>query len=168
MKHLYFVRHGQSQANVDRVFAGHNNTPLTELGKKQAEAAGEHAKSLHINHIIASPIKRAHDTALIIAKKIGLPETNIEFNNLLMERSYGSAVGLTWDTNIDGFTDIETMDSVAERAHLALRHILALPYETILVVSHGTFWQKLYMETHPHEVVGDADEPDNAEISKLI
>lgn len=168
MKHLYFVRHGQSQANIDRTFAGQANTPLTALGKKQAQTAGEAAKKLGIDHIISSPLSRAHDTARIIAKAIGYPEDKIELNNFLMERSYGSAAGLSWDINIDGFTDIETMDSLADRARLALAHILTLPYPTILVVSHGTFWQKFYMEIHPDKLVGDADEPDNAEISKLI
>lgn len=168
MKHLYFVRHGQSQANVDRVYAGQDNSPLTEHGKLQAKLAGEHAKMLSIDHIISSPLKRAHDTALIVAKEIGLPEERIEFNNLLMERHVGSARGHSWDVDLDGFTDVETLDSLAERAHMAYQHICSLPYDTILVVSHGTFWQKLYMETHPGEAVDDADEPDNAEISKLI
>ena len=168
MKHLYFVRHGQSQANVDRVFAGQNSSPLTELGKKQAKLAGQHAMSLNIDHIIASPLKRAHDTALIIAREIGLAEEKVEFNNLLMERGVGSATGLSYDINLDGFTDVETLDSLAKRAHLALQHIQSLPYDTILIVGHGTFWQKLYIETHPGEIVGDADEPDNAEISKLL
>jgi len=168
MKHLYFVRHGQSQANVDRIFAGQFDTPLTALGKEQAGHAAQQAKKLAIGHIISSPLSRAHDTAKIIAAAIGYPIENIELNSLLMERGFGSAVGLSWDTNIDGFIDVETMDSVAARAHLAYKHIQALPYDTILVVGHGTFWQKFYMEIHPGKIVSDEDEPDNAEISKLV
>lgn len=168
MKHLYFVRHGQSQANVDRVFAGQANTPLTAIGREQAKVAARHAKGLGIDHIISSPLSRAHDTAMIIAETIGYPVDKIELNSLLMERSFGSAVGLSWDTNLDGFTDIEAMDSVATRARYAYNHLRALPYDTVLVVGHGTFWQKLFMEIHPDTVVGDADEPDNAEVSKLV
>lgn len=170
MKHLYFVRHGQSQANVDRVFAGQFDTQLTALGIKQAKIAALKAKGLQIDHIISSPLSRAHDTAKIIAGAIGYPMDKIELNSLLMERGYGSAVGLPWDTDIDldGFADIETMDSVAERAHLAYNHIRILPYDTILVVGHGTFWQKFYAAIHPGKVVTGADEPDNAEISRLI
>ena len=38
MTTLLLVRHGQSQANLARTFAGHANPDLTDLGKQQAEA----------------------------------------------------------------------------------------------------------------------------------
>ena len=37
MTTVIFVRHGQSTANLERIFAGHTDAPLTELGHKQAE-----------------------------------------------------------------------------------------------------------------------------------
>lgn len=170
MKHLYFVRHGQSQANVDEIRAGRLDSPLTALGRQQAKQVGAAAKSLGIDYIVSSPLQRARDTAMIIADTIGLPADRIEILDLLVERDYGSATGSPWSTDFEhgDYKNVETMASVAKRAHLAYRHIAAFPYETILVVSHGGFWQKLYMETHPGEIVGEADEPDNAEISKLV
>jgi probable phosphoglycerate mutase len=171
MKRLYFVRHGQSQANVDRVFAGQSDTPLTSLGRQQAEQAGSQAKILGIDHIISSPLSRAHDTAKIIAGIIGYPVGAIELNRLLMERGFGSATGQSWDIEgdvADRFANVETMDSVAARASLAYQYIRQLPYETILVVGHGTFWQKFYLAIHPDSVVTAADEPANAEISRLL
>lgn len=164
------MRHGESQANVDRIFAGQFDTPLTTRGREQAKLAAQHAKGLNIDHIISSPLSRAHDTAKIIAKTIGYPLNKIELNSLLMERGFGSVAGKSWDADLDldGFNDVETMDSVADRAHMAYAHIAALPYATVLVVGHGTFWQKFYLSIHPGQVVGDADEPDNAEICKLI
>lgn len=71
---IYFVRHGQSQANVDNVFAGPRlSAPLTTIGKKQAEAAGQRIldEKLRIGRIITSPIERAHETAQFIARTIG-------------------------------------------------------------------------------------------------
>ena len=41
MSHWIFIRHGESVANKARVFSGHQDVPLTELGKEQAAAAGE-------------------------------------------------------------------------------------------------------------------------------
>src|SRR5438094_3764353 len=113
MKQLYFVRHGQSKANVDRVFAGQSDTPLTVEGRNQAKAAGKAARGLGIDHIITSPLGRAHDTALLIALEIGFRVDKIELNSLLMERSYGSAEGTPWETDldIDGIVDVETIDS---------------------------------------------------------
>ncbi|MGH7241273.1 MAG: histidine phosphatase family protein [Candidatus Saccharimonadales bacterium] len=168
MQRLYFVRHGQSQANVDRVFAGQADTPLTAQGREEAQHAIDEVRSLGIDHIISSPLSRTYDTAKIIAEGIGYPTDRIELYDVLMERSFGSAVGLSWDNDISDVADVETMKSVAARARQAFDYIVTLPYETILVVGHGTFWQEFYMTAHPDQKVGDADEPKNAEISRIV
>src|SRR5690348_5787824 len=89
MKHLYFVRHGQTQGNVNRLWSGTTETPLTDEGRAQAKRAGEHAKSLGIDHIVCSPLGRAKDTAAIIAKEIDFPIKDIEHNSLFIERHFG-------------------------------------------------------------------------------
>jgi probable phosphoglycerate mutase len=168
VRQLYFVRHGQSQANVDRVYAGQLDTPLTLLGREQAVIAGEAARELSIDHIISSPLSRTRDTALIIAETIDYPKDSIEYLDLLVEQGYGSAVGLSWDEDISGYDDIETMESLAERAHMAYEYLKTLPQDVVLVVGHGTFWQKLYTTIHPDTVVSSKDEPANAQIVQLI
>ena len=35
---LYFTRHGQTKANVEKRFSGDKDTPLTELGRAQAQS----------------------------------------------------------------------------------------------------------------------------------
>jgi broad specificity phosphatase PhoE len=76
------------------------------------------------------------------------------------------------DYDIDGFIDIETTDTILERARLALEHIKSLDAESVLVVSHGAFGRALRSLTHPHlpfEPVGnDKTRFNNAEIVKLI
>lgn len=168
MQRLYFVRHGQSQANVDRVFAGQVDTPLTAQGRTEAHEAIKKVKPLEIDYIIASPLSRTRDTASVIAEGIGFPVGTIEFNALFMERDLGSAAGLSWDDDISGLSDVETMESVAQRASQAYDYIVGLPYQNILVVGHGTFWQKFYMAAHPEQTVTDADEPHNAEVSQIV
>jgi probable phosphoglycerate mutase len=37
---LYFARHGQTEANVEKRFSGYKDTPLTELGLTQAAQVG--------------------------------------------------------------------------------------------------------------------------------
>lgn len=139
MKHLYFCRHGRSEGNEAGVYSGHTDTPLTEEGREQARLAGEYARSLHIDHIIASPLSRAHDTARIIAKEIGYPSGKIELNSLIMERNFGSLEGKTWtpDFNVDGIADVETHESLKKRVQLAYEYIQSLSAQNILVVSHG-------------------------------
>ena len=69
---LIFVRHGQSEANLQKVFAGHTNTPLTELGHRQAERTAAFLKEYPISHIYASDLDRAMQTAEPTAKSHGL------------------------------------------------------------------------------------------------
>lgn len=139
MKKLYFVRHGLTEMNVLGIFSGHTETPLTEEGRQQAKQVSEHAKNLCIDYIISSPSSRAHDTAKIIAKEIGYPVKDIHTNSLLMERHFGQLEGKPWepDLDIDGIADIESIDTLLERAGLVLKFLKTIPADNILVVSHG-------------------------------
>lgn len=173
MKHLYFCRHGESEANVAGVWSGQLETPLTANGRKQAKAAGQAAKDIKIDHIMCSPLSRAHDTAKIIAGEIGFPLDALEINSLLIERHFGQMEGQPWsiDTDVDGFIDAETQDSVMNRAHLVLEHLETLPYDNILVVSHGSFGRALRTMVFPDFpfIQGDpATRFPNAQIVQLI
>ena len=72
MTKMIFVRHGQSQANLDRVFAGQTDTVLTELGKLQAERTALLLKDYQIDAIYSSDLTRAMQTAIPTAKTQGL------------------------------------------------------------------------------------------------
>lgn len=146
MKHLYFVRHAVSEMNEAGRWAGmHSMSPLTPEGHVQARQAGQHAQTLKIDHIVSSPLERAHHTARIIAKEIGYPEHKIELNSLLVERDFGALEGKPWspDLDVDGFADVETVDSLHERAHLIYQLLLTLPDDNILIVSHGAIGRAL-------------------------
>jgi broad specificity phosphatase PhoE len=161
MKHLFFARHGLSQMNVAGLLSGSTDTPLTGEGRRQARQAGIAAKGLGIDLIVSSPLSRAHETAQTIAKEIGYPLKDIHTNQLLVERHFGELEGKPWkpDLNLDGITDIETVDTLLERAHLALKWLEQLPAQNILVVSHGSFGralrsivQKEFPFSHPHRL----------------
>ena len=71
---LYFVRHGQSEANVQRVISNREVPhPLTELGRQQAEALARSLAEVLLAAIYSSPIMRAAQTAQIVATVKGLP-----------------------------------------------------------------------------------------------
>lgn len=139
MTHLYFVRHGLSQLNAEGRVAGHTDTPLTLKGKQQATKAGQSAKNLEIEHIISSPLSRAYDTAKIIAEEIGYPTDKIEINPLFIERNFGAMEQqpYTPDIDYDGIADAERIDVFLGRAEQAIKYLHSLPYNKILVVSHG-------------------------------
>ena len=152
MKHLYFIRHGLSELNKERRWSGgQSNTPLIPEGRAQAKAAGITAKTYNIDYIISSPLSRAYDTAKIVAQEIGYPIDKIERNSLLIERDFGSLEGQPWqpDFDLDGVSDVETIDSILERATLTLEHLYGLDAEVILVSGHGTFGRAFRHIIHP-------------------
>lgn len=169
MKNLYFCRHGLSQLNLEGRWAGSTETPLTDEGRAQAEAAGEKANELGIDYILCSPLSRAHETARIIARKIGYPEDQIDVNSLVVERHFGELEGEPWqpDLDLDGFADIETMDTIKERAKLTLEHLGTIDADNILVVSHGQFGRVLRHMVHPELPIKGSPRFGNAEIVQL-
>ena len=151
MKHLFFVRHGLSEMNKQGVYSGQTETPLTLEGIEQAKMAGQYAKKLGIQKIVCSPFSRAYDTGKIIAEAIDYPLTDIELNSLFIERNMGVMEGQPWspDLNIDGFADVETVDSLFERAKLGLEFLESLSEDVVLVVSHGSTGRMLRHILHP-------------------
>lgn len=152
MKTIYFVRHGESELNVARKVAGHTETPLTKEGRAQAKRAGKQAKDLGIEHIISSPLERAHDTAKIIAKEMKYPVSKIEVNPLFIERFFGAMEAQPYkpDTDYDGIADAELTHLFLARAEQAVAYLKSLPYSKILVVSHGATGRALR-----HHIVAD-------------
>jgi len=59
---------------------------LTEVGLKQAAELVEQVKGLGIRRVISSPLKRAHQTAEVVAAALALP---VEIDEYLREQSYG-------------------------------------------------------------------------------
>lgn len=94
---FYLVRHGQSEANVHRIIAGHGEYPLTDLGKEQAKSLGQEflKKGIKFDAVYASDIVRASETVNIIGKEIGFK--NITFDKRLREGAAGVFKGKYWD-----------------------------------------------------------------------
>ncbi len=79
MTRLYLARHGESDANVQRVFANRGEgPPLTNRGRQQASALARQLAGHGIQHVYASPLLRARQTASIAARRLGVPCTTSE------------------------------------------------------------------------------------------
>ena len=71
---LYFVRHGESEANTQHVISNREGPfGLTEPGKKQAGILAENLKDIPITAILSSPIRRARETAHIVSQPFHIP-----------------------------------------------------------------------------------------------
>jgi probable phosphoglycerate mutase len=71
---LYFVRHGESEANIQHVISNYGSPfGLTERGRQQVQLLAERLKDLPITTMYSSPVLRAMDTADILYQALGLP-----------------------------------------------------------------------------------------------
>jgi probable phosphoglycerate mutase len=92
------IRHGETLWNVDSRIQGHLDIGLNETGRWQAERLGMALKDEPITAIYASDLSRAHDTALAVSRRTGVP---VQAEPGLRERSFGEFEGRT-------FAEIET------------------------------------------------------------
>lgn len=184
MKQLYFVRHGESEANAKGVW-GPLDTVLTDNGRWQATAAGCDARErgLDFDHIISSPLPRTHETARLIADELDYNVHNIELMPSLAERKWGKLSGVPhkqfFDAgktyrDIDNVEDAESLEALQMRASNVLNHLYERPEENILVVGHAAFGRALRraINGQPHEAEYDGSFADqripNAQIIRLI
>ena len=97
---LYFARHGQTEANVEKRFSGNKDTPLTPLGLGQAAQVGHILKrelgDARGYQFISSPLARAIATMKIARQTMGLPEEGFATDNRLKEINLG-----VWDQLTD-------------------------------------------------------------------
>ena len=98
---LYFSRHGQTEANLQKRFSGKKDTPLTALGREQAHEIGQVLKrELGVKPsiaCIASPLQRARTTMEIARGVLELPREGYTTDPRIQEIDLGSWDQLTDD-----------------------------------------------------------------------
>lgn len=147
------LRHGQTNWNIDFRLQGVTDIPLNETGIEQARVAGEVlAKSSEDGQvwdlILASPLSRARDTAVMVGDALGIPGVSIE--ELLLERSFGEAEGLSheeWKAKYNDTNHVpggETVEQLEARAWILLQRLLDHHEgKRVLTVSHGALIRTL-------------------------
>lgn len=91
---FYVVRHGETEWNGKGLLQGHLDSPLSDLGLRQAEALAGHFLTCQWDLIVSSDLYRAYHTAEIIR---GGSNKEIVSDKRLRERNLGIAQGLTLD-----------------------------------------------------------------------
>ncbi|HUF97208.1 MAG TPA: histidine phosphatase family protein [Ilumatobacter sp.] len=130
---VLLLRHGQSEWNARGLWQGMADSPLSALGREQADiiAARLAALPYDFTSVWTSDLSRAHATAATIADALGVPEVFIDAN--LREAHAGAWQGLTqddirrdWPGYLDAHMrppDFELYESVVTRALVALGNI---------------------------------------------
>ena len=145
---ILLARHGETEWNRLGRWQGHADPPLNETGRSQAAALAERLEGDGIAAVYSSDLRRASETARIVAGRLGLEVTE---DRALREIDVGSWSGLTRDEvrerYPDGFArwlageighDGETREQLAARVIPTVERIAhAHPGATVLVVTHG-------------------------------
>lgn len=146
---ILLVRHGETDWNRERRFQGHADRPLNAVGRAQAEKLAALLAHESVAAIYSSDLERAHGTALIVSRKLGVP---VATDPALREIDVGRLEGLTYPEVVSRWPDFhdreaelgfawaggETFDELAGRALAALERIAGThPGQTVVTVGHG-------------------------------
>ena len=99
---ILLIRHGQSEGNAARRFGGHTATPLSALGRRQADATARALGREAIAAIYSSDLLRAVETAAPLARALDL---ELKQTGAFRERSVGRMEGLTFEEAARAYPD---------------------------------------------------------------
>ncbi len=140
MTTILLARHGETDWNREGRLQGHLDPPLNDRGRAQARELACDVAAEAIEAVYTSDLRRAAETAAIVAAAFGLPVT---VDQRLREIDLGSWAGLTRadiEERFPGATahDGETRDEHRERVLASVREIAGRhPQGRVLVVTHG-------------------------------
>ncbi len=159
-KRIYFIRHGQTEANVTET-TQEPTSSLSKEGIKQTDILAQRTLKLNFDFIISSDYERAEITAQNIHKKTNKP---LEFSELFREyrrpsEFFGRPIGELGGDKITSkglaqieesfnnkgwhYSDEENFFDLKERALKALQYLEEHKGTNLLVVTHGNFLRTL-------------------------
>jgi len=145
------LRHGQTVLSIDKRFSGRGDQELTELGRTQAAAAAVRLAGSGATAVVASPLRRAQETAALTAAALGV---DVLTEPGLAETDFGDWEGYTfsevrakWPRELEAWlasTAVappygESFDDTAIRVRQARDRVLREHGgRTVVLVSHVT------------------------------
>ena len=168
--HLGLLRHGQTDWNINFLLQGVTDIPMNQTGIEQVKLAAQAIRAEDWDVILTSPLSRARQTAEIIASQHGY--TEIIEQELLIERSFGEAEGLSHEqwrakySNLDVIPGGESRTQLAERSKLLLETISKeLAGKRVLAISHGALIRTLIAIASNNELPRDGERLGNASLN---
>ncbi len=150
MATIYLLRHGQTSWNKDPRFRGRKDVPLSEEGKREAEAAADFLETAGVTRLYSSPLSRAAGTLAPLAGRLGLEVTPFQD---VIDMDFGEWEGLSIGDAEKRYPDLfelwknqpekitfpggESLDVVQARAMRGVSRLaVEFPEETIALCSH--------------------------------
>lgn len=160
---FYLVRHGESVSNSQGRIQGHTDSPLSELGRAHALAAGRWLAERGVDKVTSSPLSRARETAQAIASRAGTSEPMLLDELMELDTGVLSGRSIAELPEIDpefyrrfrvhsweAIPQAERIESLRRRAARVWDRVLELARKgsrRIVCVSHGGFIQWLVKST---------------------
>lgn len=149
MAELILVRHGETAWNFEKIYRGRSDVDLDEVGIKQAKLLGKYLSNYGLEAIHSSPLKRALDTANIIARyqkiDVQIAEGLVDFDygewqclpEQEVERLYPALLN-EWRNNPHKvrMPGGESLEDVRERAIEVVNDVLSNYQRGVVLVSH--------------------------------
>lgn len=137
MTTLYLVRHGETVDNAARIIQGQRHGELSPTGVAQMEELAGLLSDTQFDVIVSSDLKRAYESATILADKMNL---NVTTKSLLRERDWGDFTG-RYIPDLKGLPlpeNVEKMDDLFSRAKTFLDWVKTnFPDMVVLAIGHG-------------------------------
>ena len=166
MTQLYLVRHGETIDNARQLMQGQTQGCLNDTGRQQAEALSEELKDEHFDAIVSSDLRRAIQTAEVLAAPHGLP---VVTTPLLRERDWGDFTG-RYSPDLKGLDfpeNVESLEQLLARAGRFLDFIRRnYPGQQVLAVGHGII-NKAVQAVHYGKKMREVQRMKNAEVRVL-
>ncbi len=102
VREVLFIRHGQTDFNVERRLQGAMPVPLNDCGIRQSYALAEYMQTISIDAIFTSPRLRAKETAQIIGEVL---HHSVQEDERLAEIAFGEFEGYTFAEVAERFPD---------------------------------------------------------------
>lgn len=163
---LYLVRHGETVDNASQTMQGQTQGELNERGILQAQELSGEWKDREIDVIVSSDLKRAIDTAAIVAAPHGL---EVVKTPLLRERDWGDFTGrYIPDLKNEPFPDnVESLENLLSRAGEFITYVReTFPGKKVLAVGHGII-NKAIQSYYYQKPMNEIQRMQNAEVRIL-
>ena len=141
---FYFLRHGQTDWNLQRRCQGQIDIPLNATGISQAHNAKTLLADIPIATICASPLRRARQTAEIINEELNLPLILIDgLQEIGFGRMEGQPVSHESHTRLIAEAQNwggEPLNDFADRVMNAVEEASTCPGPVLVVAHGGAYW----------------------------
>jgi broad specificity phosphatase PhoE len=164
---VYFVRHGESASNAapgGMALPLEQGDRLTERGFEQARAVADRLAAAGATRVLTSPLRRARETAEVIAARLELPITEVEelrelresegYGELSLEdqrlRRWSEWMAEHGEDPDHSYRGGESFNEITARVRVLQKRLVADAVASTIAVSHGIFMRFFFMQVLLH------------------